>query len=409
MAIEQPALAAVVARLADPEVQLAAYGGVVFPLALIIEAPIIMMLTASTALSKDRAAYQALSSFMHRLSALLTVLHALVAFTPLYDVLVVGVMGVPTEIVEPARVGLQIMTPWTWAIAYRRFQQGTLIRFGHSRAVTVGSVIRLMTALTWLAVAYGIGRIPGVVVASAALSIGVLAEAAYAGWRVRPVIRDQMAPGDPAAPLRGRPFLGFYVPLAMTSLITLIVQPIGSAAISRMPGALSSLAVWPMVSSLIFLFQSVGLAFQEVAVAMLGRTRSRAALWKFAWLLSFATTVMVVLIAVTPLADLWFSGVSGLSRSLADMAHLALWLAIPIPAMRALQSWYQGVLVHVRRTAPITESVVVFLLVCIGVMWAGVETATTPGVYVAVVAFAIGRVAQTVWVWWRSRSARRSL
>ena len=45
MGIELPLLSAVVARLANPEVNLGAYGGVVFPLALLIEAPIIMLLT----------------------------------------------------------------------------------------------------------------------------------------------------------------------------------------------------------------------------------------------------------------------------------------------------------------------------------------------------------------------------
>ena len=53
MGTELPAISAIMARLPDPEVNLAAYGGIVFPLALIIEAPIIMLLATSTALSKD--------------------------------------------------------------------------------------------------------------------------------------------------------------------------------------------------------------------------------------------------------------------------------------------------------------------------------------------------------------------
>ncbi len=53
MGLEGPAISAVIARLANPEINLAAYGGVVFPLALFIEAPIIMLLAASTALSTD--------------------------------------------------------------------------------------------------------------------------------------------------------------------------------------------------------------------------------------------------------------------------------------------------------------------------------------------------------------------
>ena len=51
MGIELPFLSAIVARLANPENNLGAYGGVVFPLSLLIEAPIIMLLTASTKLT----------------------------------------------------------------------------------------------------------------------------------------------------------------------------------------------------------------------------------------------------------------------------------------------------------------------------------------------------------------------
>ena len=154
MGIELPVISAVIARLVNPEINLAAYGGVIWPLALIIESPIIMLLAASTALSKDWAAFIKIRRFMMIASAFLTLLHILIAFTPLYYFVVRQVMGVPEEVVEPARVGLMIMTPWTWAIAYRRFLQGVLIRFGHSRAVSTGTMIRLSADLTVLAIGY---------------------------------------------------------------------------------------------------------------------------------------------------------------------------------------------------------------------------------------------------------------
>ncbi|MBI3492052.1 MAG: gamma-glutamylcyclotransferase, partial [Acidobacteria bacterium] len=61
-------------------------------------------------------------------------------------------------------------------------------------------------------------------------------------------------------PVTLKNFLHFYVPLAMTSLLVLLVQPIGSAALSRMPNALPSLAVWPVLAGLVFLVRSMGLA-----------------------------------------------------------------------------------------------------------------------------------------------------
>jgi len=128
MGIEGPALSAVMARLAEPEINLAAYGGVVFPLCLIIEAPIIMLLAASTALSKNCDSYRWLHRFMMISGAILTAIHVFVAFTPIYYSVVRNWLAVPEEIVRPARIGLMIMTPWTWSIAYRRFQQGVMIR-----------------------------------------------------------------------------------------------------------------------------------------------------------------------------------------------------------------------------------------------------------------------------------------
>jgi len=111
MGMEMPILSAFVARLADPKINLAAYGGIVFPLALIIEAPVIMLLAASTALSKDWASYQKLRNYMLLAGGLLTALHILVAVTPLYYFVAEGLLGAPAEIIEPARIGLLIMTP----------------------------------------------------------------------------------------------------------------------------------------------------------------------------------------------------------------------------------------------------------------------------------------------------------
>ncbi len=122
MGMESPIISAVIARLPNAEINLAAYGGIVFPISLIIEAPIIMLLAASTALSRDLPSYRKIYKFMMLTGFILTLIHILVAFTPLYYVVVRNIIGSPEEIIEPARIGLMLMTPWTWSIGYRRFQ-----------------------------------------------------------------------------------------------------------------------------------------------------------------------------------------------------------------------------------------------------------------------------------------------
>ena len=397
MGIESPAITAIIARLAQPEVNLAAFGGILYPLALIIESPILMLLSASTALSKDWDSYLKVRRFMMRASALLTALHVLFTFTPLYYFVAARLIGAPAEIVEPARLGLMIMIPWTWAIAYRRFNQGVLIRFGHARAVGLGTLVRLSADGLVLAAGYLLRMRPGIVVAASTLTAGVVSEAIYAGLRVRPVLRTQLRLAPPVAQaLTARAFLQFYVPLALTSMLNLLADPLTSAALSRMPDALESLAAWPVVSGLIFLFRSLGMAYNEVVIALLDEPGAAHTLRRFTGWLAALTTTLLLAITATPLAPFWFGRVSALNPRLVALARRGLWLALPVPGLNALQSWFQGTIVHSRRTRGITEAVGAYLLASSTVLWAGVAWGRVTGISVGLAAVTAGRLAQTI-------------
>lgn len=402
MGVEQPLIQAAVARLPDAKVQLAAFGSVVFPVALVVEAPVIMLLAASTELSRDRASYRALARVTHGLGLTLTLLHLALVLTPAFDWVAATLLDVPVAVRGPARLGLLLLVPWTWAIASRRFHQGALIRHGLSRAVGWGTGLRLIVTSSILSVGIWQGEGPGVVVAAVALSSGVMAEAGYAALRVRSVRRN-LPDNGPRQPLRGMAFVRFYVPLAMTPLVTLVVLPVGTAAVSRMPVALASLAVWPTINGVVFVLQALGLAYNEVVVAALDRPGAVRALRRFSYLLAAATTSVLAVLAFSPLADQWFRVVAGLEPTLADMAASALWMALPIPAMRVLQSWYQGRLVYERRTQAITEAVAVFAVTCCGLLLFGVERAAWAGLPVMIVAYSVGRIVQTVWLAYRAR------
>lgn len=410
MALELPSLSAVIARLANPKINLAAYGGIVFPVALIIEAPIIMLLAASTALSKDWKSYRLLWKYMMVTSGILTLLHAAIAFTPLYYFVVEKLIGAPPEIIEPARIGLMIMLPWTWTIAYRRFNQGVLIRFGYSQSVGVGTLIRLGADALVLGLGYFQGSIPGIVVATSAVAAGVTSEAIYAGIRVRPVLEKELKPIPAIAPaLSWKTFAKFYVPLALTSLITLLSQPLVSAALSRMPRALDSLAVWPVISGMLFSIRSAGIAYNEVVVAVLDKPRSSQNLRRFAGLLTVLTSGLVLIMAITPLAKLWFQRLSALDPTLATLAETALWFGLLIPGANTLQSWYQGAILYTQETRGIPEAVGVFLLVALVTFQVGIAWEGPPGLYIGLAGFSLGMTAQAGWLWYRSRPALKTV
>ena len=98
-----------------------------------------------------------------------------------------------------------------------------------------------------------------------------------------------------------------------------------------------------------------------------------------------------------------------LSPTLVELSKHALWLALPLPLLALLQSWYQGMLVHSRRTRGVTESVILYLAVIAIVMSVGVSTQRFPGLVVAIFGFNAAGSVQVSWLWYRSRTAAGAL
>jgi hypothetical protein len=359
MAIEGPFLAAVIARLASPEFNLAAYG-VAYAFALLAEAPVIMLLSAATALIDDGPSFRKLRGFTYGLIAAVTLGMLLILVPPVYEVIAVDLISLPAEVASRTYTALWLLLPWPGAIGFRRFYQGLMIRDGRPRLVAYGTVLRL-TAMASVALVLFLGfDWPGAHVGAAALSAGVCAEALASRWMAVPSIRrfaDAPAAADVVLGYSG--ILRFYYPLALTSLIGLAVQPLLTFFMGRAPAPVESLAVFPVVNSLGFLFRSLGLSYQEVAIALMGRRHEHAReMGRFAVILGLASSAGLALVALTPLADFWYGTVSGLSPELVAVAITPTILFIPLPFMSVLLSYQRGILVVGHRTRPLTWATV---------------------------------------------------
>jgi len=176
-----------------------------------------------------------------------------------------------------------------------------------------------------------------------------------------------------------------------------------------MPDPLESLAAWPVIGGLAFLFRSVGVAYNEVVIAHLDEKGSSQTLRRFAGMLITGTTLGIVLVAVTPLSRIWFGTITGLSPELVRFAQAALPFALLLPAASAIQSWFQGVILHSKRTRAITEAILIYLFVISVLLWTGIAWGKFRGIYVALVAMTVAEVCRNGWLWIRSRLAMRDL
>ena len=102
MGVEQPVLNGVMARLPDATRSLAAFE-VAFGIALVIESPILQILSAATALVRGPRSYRQMLRFMHLLAAVLTLVHFIVSRPVVFEFVTRRILGVPEDVIEPAR------------------------------------------------------------------------------------------------------------------------------------------------------------------------------------------------------------------------------------------------------------------------------------------------------------------
>ena len=157
------------------------------------------------------------------------------------------------------------------------------------------------------------------------------------------------------------------------------------------------------------MFRSIGVAYNEVVVALLDAPGSSPNLRRFTWILAGGTTSALVLISFTSLSILWFVYVSALSPQLGSIARTGLLLTLPLPALSVFQSWFQGAILHSRRTRAITEAVVVYLLTNALILTAGVQGGQFLGLYVGLAAMTFSTTIQTTWLWFRSRDVIKTV
>jgi len=409
MAGEGPAISAVVNRLPNEVIMLAAYG-IVVSLSVTIESPIINLLATSTALSRDRQSYLLIRRFTWHWMIVLTVIHVVFSYTGLFDLVVIRAMGVPLDVAEWVRTGMQLMVFWSAAIAWRRFQQGVLIRFNRTRTIAWGTIVRLVASMGAALVLALVSDWPGVVVGALALSAGVIAEAVYATLAVRPVIRAHFAVGDQPLddePLTYRELFGFHLPLAGTSLLILLVQPMVAFSLARLDNPTQTLAAWPLVFQVMLVARAAAFALPEVVIALTKGPETLGPIRRFTLSVMVAVTALIALFIYTPLVNAYLLGVQDTTPELAELARQGLYFFLLLPGLTVLISWLRGLLINTRATKVVNLGMAFNLAVTAVILFLGVQ-ARLPGIFTAAIALNGAHLIELLILWRGSqRSVRR--
>jgi hypothetical protein len=316
-------------------------------------------------------------------------------------------MGIPDHISQAAQPGLKIMTLWSAVIAWRRFYQGILIRFDRTRLVGYGTAVRLSAvALTAIGVAIFL-EVSGVVVATTAWMAGVTSELIYVYLVTQPTIALRLMNGEDQeqARLTYGEIVSYHSPLAATSLLSLLAQPMIGAGLARMLFPDENLAAWPIIFSVWLFFRSGAFALPEVIVALLKNLHDFIQLQRFSWWVAGAASLVLGVVAATPLMDFYLLDITGITPRLAQFVVAGVIAGLFLPALHAIQSWQRGLLMVIKNTKHIywgmgINLIATGLALTFGVWW------QAPGAPGAAIALSVGILAEIAYLGRRVKPVR---
>jgi hypothetical protein len=405
MTAEGPFVSTIINRLPNEVIMLAAQG-IVVSLSVTIESPIIALLATSTAVVKDRSSYLLVRRFTIHWAIFLTIVAAALAFTPLFDLIIVDLMQTPAPVAVWVRPGLRIMTFWTAAIAWRRFLQGVLIHYGLTRRVAWGTLVRLISSAGTAVILATMTDFAGVIIGSISLMAGVIAEATYATLAVQSILRNQLAPDSPPAAgevLTYHKLFWFHLPLALTSLLALLAQPLVTFSLARLDKPTLSLAAWPVLFQITLMARAAAFAWPEVVIALSDGAKTFLPIRRFTFNMASVVTIVLAIFILTPLSAFYIFVIQDMTQLVGELVESSLLLFLLFPALTVLVSWLRGLLIKQGVTREVNLGMAINLLITAVILAIGLNY-HLPGLPTAAIALNVAAFCEVVYLLWRTRA-----
>jgi len=338
MSVSHTVINAGLARLENAVVILAGFS-VAMVLHLFVASPSYQNHTITIAMVRGRKSLLNTTIFVFLVAIWVSILLALLAFSPVGTFVLYRVLGVSPEVAQGARDALGLLVFLPFITGLRGLFQGLVIRARRTGLVSFATAVRIVMLFAYL----WLGQLwfSGTRVAAFALLGCVGTETlviGYFAWRVR----------LPAAKNDTKSFaeiLRYGLPLAYSSGLQQTVPLLINAIISRLPDGTLALAAFGVIRGFLFLLAGPMRNLQQAYLTLVRQDRDYNVLIGFFLRVSIGMALVMLMIA-WPLNQPVLGTIMGLD---ADMRHYITWpltacafFPLLYGAANLLRGWFAG-------------------------------------------------------------------
>ncbi len=314
MSVSHSIINAGLARLDNAVVVLAGFS-VAMVLHLFVASPSYQNHTITIAMVRGRKSLRGMTLFVFMIATWVSILLALLAFSPIGTFILEHLLGVAPEVAQGARDTLALLVFLPFITGLRGLFQGLVIRARRTSLVSFATAVRIVMLFAYL----WIGQLwfTGTQVAAFALLGCVGTETLVIGffaWRVK-------LPAEQEDESRFVEILRYGLPLAYSSGLQQTVPLIINAIISRLPDGTLALAAFGVIRGFLFLLAGPMRNLQQAYLTLVRKEEDSATLVRFFLRVACGMALTMLLIA-WPLNGPVLGTIMGLDI---EMRHYIIW------------------------------------------------------------------------------------
>jgi len=338
MSVSHSIINAGLARLEDAVIALAGFS-VAMVLHLFVASPSYQNHTITIAMVRGRSSMRGMLAFVFLVAAWVSILLALLAFTPIGTFILRRILGVTPQVAQTARDALGLLVLLPFITGLRGLFQGLVIRARRTGLVSLATAVRIgmLFVYLWLGQLWFSGAKIAAFGLLGCVSTETLVMAFFA-WRVHLPAQSDDENGF-------RDIMRFGFPLAYSSGMQQTVPLLINAIVSRLPDGTLALAAFGVVRGFLFLLAGPMRNMQQAYLTLVKEVSDSAVLMRFLIRVSIGMAIFMLLVA-GPLNQWIFGTLMGLDTQMRDYITWPLAACSIFPliygASNLLRGWFAG-------------------------------------------------------------------
>ena len=339
MSISHTVINGALARLDDYITALAGMS-VALVVHLFIASPSYQNHTITIAMVRGRKSLLGVLIFIGLVAVYVAVMLALIAFTPLGDLILIKLLGTPTEVAVEAKKALYILAILPFFTGIRGFCQGLIIRARRTSLVSFATGVRVAALFGFLSVGYK--WFYGAQLGAFALVSCVVTETlviCWLAWKIHPPLDG----GEPEKTTSE--ILRYSFPLAYSSCLQQTIPLLISSIIGRLHDGALALAAFGVIRGFLFLLAGPMRNLQQAYLTLVKTVADNRTLLRFSIIISIGLGLLVLLTA-GPLNKFILGDLLGIETDLRHYLQLPLAACTIFPLFygltNLLRGWFAG-------------------------------------------------------------------